>query len=251
MKIAIFSDLHLKQDQITLRRKFSKLLVELLEEQQITDLWLLGDIFDLLIGPYPFWFEHYKDVFRSLELLKKNGVKILWIEGNHDFHITRLLNEYGIDVSDGELTYLINDSQKKVFLAHGDLANPADIFYLKWREITRSSLLRKTLDWVPNFVAKKYLLPFATRQSARSRKHSSHEESPALKELYQSFARKKFADGFDAVIMGHCHIEDFFSDNGRFYLNLGSALDGTLRYALWDLGKDPFPKVLKYPKIEA
>jgi len=251
MKIAIFSDLHIKSEQITLRRKFSKLLLELSETEKITHLWLLGDIFDLLIGNYKFWFEHYRDVFDAFQKLKKSGVKILWMEGNHDFHLTELLQKLGVDVADGELSYLLDEHGTKVYLAHGDLVNSADVLYLKWREITRSKFLRQGLDWVPNILAKKYLLPFAEKQSAQSRKYSSRGESPELKTLYQEFARKKFAEGFDAVIMGHCHIEDFLLESDRFYLNLGSALDGTLRYALWDLGADRFPKVHKYPKMEA
>jgi len=249
MKIAVLSDLHLKSDQVTLRRKFVKLLDALREEAKISDLWLLGDIFDLLIGPFDFWREQYSDIFEGLAKIRKAGIKVLWLEGNHDFHIQEFLDKIGIDVADGEITYLGSQAQK-IYLAHGDLVNHDDQLYLKWRNITRSKVFRRALDFTPNFVAKKYLLPFAEKRSASSRAHHIDRQYPRLREMYRSFAQKKFEGGFSAVFMGHCHVEDFFIEGKNFYINLGSALDGTLRYALWDLEKDRFPKCLEYPKIE-
>ena len=248
MKIAVFSDLHLREDNVTLRRNFARLLRQLAEEDRITDLWLLGDIFDLLVGPFAFWKKSYPEIFEALALLRRNGVHVLWCEGNHDFNIEGLTRELSIDVVDGENTYLVGKENLKVFVAHGDLVNPEDKAYLAWRAITRNTKYRKVLDWTPGFLAQKYLKPWAEGWSARSRE-KSRRYAGDLHGLYRSFADKRFAEGFRAVFMGHCHIEDLYRAENAFYVNLGSALDGVLRYALWDPDADRFPKVLKYSKM--
>lgn len=248
MKVAIFSDLHIREDDQKLNLAFAKLLRELVEVEKITDLWLLGDILDVLVGPFSFWFDSYKEIFDALKILKQKGVNILWFEGNHDFFIQRLLHKIDIEVADGEQTYVVGEKKQKLLLAHGDLVNPEDKDYLVWRKITRSMGYRMVLGSLPSIVVKNFLKPWAQVISDKSRQKSS-EHGLDLKKMYRNFAQKKFSEGYDAVILGHCHVEDFFQEGNKFYLNLGSALDGTVRYAIWDVEHESFPNALKYSKM--
>jgi UDP-2,3-diacylglucosamine hydrolase len=249
MKIAVLSDLHLREGDVTLQRNFARLLKQLYDLEKISDLWLLGDIFDLLVGPYEFWKKTYPEIFESLHYLRKNGVHILWCEGNHDFHIDGLLEKMGIDVVDGKQTYLVGKKNLKVYVAHGDLVNQNDKAYMAWRGITRNKTYRKILNWTPGILAKKYLKPWAEGLSAKSRARSK-THSIDLHSLYRNFAEGKFRESFFAVFMGHCHVEDLYPTSNGFYLNLGSALDGELRYAIWDPDADRFPNVYKYSKMK-
>ena len=246
-KIAVLSDLHIRRSDSPVAKALVRLLRDLRTLEHPSELWLLGDIFDLLIGPYPFWLNVYAEIFDELRALQKTGCRILWIEGNHDFHFAQAVAEIPIEVLDGEIELSIEG--RKVFLSHGDLVNQDDKSYQKWRATTRDPSFRKRLSRVPSILAQLLLRPFAEAVSRRSRKYSGLHELD-LKNMHRSFARSKFDAGFDAVFMGHCHVEDLFFQGQHFYLNLGSALDGTLRYGLWNPASEPFPKVLLYPKID-
>ncbi len=236
--VAIFSDLHLPvQNEDRSKKLFAKAL-EHLRQKKITHLWLLGDIFDLLIGPFDFWFDVHQDIFNELRALKRQGCEILWLEGNHDFHISKLCRELKIDLRDGEQTFQFGE--KKYFLAHGDLVNTEDLAYHQWRQRTRAKWFRSLISLAPNWFAKKYLLPFAVGKSQQSRRQSYTVSEPELKELYRRFASAKFKEGFSGVFMGHCHVSDLYNEGNFFYLNMGSWLphpnnpqQRTFSFALW------------------
>lgn len=237
--IAIFSDLHLKNQMDAKNQAFVNLLREL-RQKQVTDLWLLGDIFDLLTGPYTFWREIHSEIFHELETLARQGCRILWLEGNHDFHLKSLLTPLGIEMIDAEITREIGS--QKIFLAHGDLVNPHDEAYLKWRAFTRDTRFRGLLSMTPEWIAKRFLLPMAESLSRKSRAKERDTEK-TIQATYREYAAIQWKKGFSGVILGHCHVADFCTEKGHFYLNLGSWLDASLRYALWKPDSEPFPKV--------
>jgi len=246
-QIAILSDLHLSESHPVLLKNFCDLLDEF-SEKDLSQLWLLGDIFDLLVGPYKFWSKQYQEIFDRLALLHKKGCHILWCEGNHDFHIQTFLKKFGIEVFDGEK--ILELHARKIFLAHGDLVNKQDTAYLQWRAFTRNKLFRKSLDQIPSLFAQTLLQPIAKKISHKSRHSEKRDEKEFLLNLYRQNADKLFDQGFDAVFMGHCHVEDIYKKDSKFYVNLGSALDGSLRYAMWNPPHEAFPKVLIHSKID-
>jgi len=240
MKIAIFSDLHLKNPQSPEGDKFLEVLRELRTKKKIKELWLLGDIFDLLVGPFAFWRKMHAEIFQELKTLSESGSKILWLEGNHDFHFLELANLFGIDVLDGPQSRIVGG--KRVLLAHGDLVNTEDKAYLRWRATTRSTLFRRAISMIPESFAEEKMLKLAEKVSAKSRHYSaSHDRD--LKTLYRKYADDSFKQGFDAVMLGHCHEFDLYKNQNAFYLNLGTWLGGEKRYALWE------PKKMESPEI--
>jgi hypothetical protein len=52
------------------------------------------------------------------------------------------------------------------------------------------------------------------------------------------------------VVLGHCHVDELFTQNDAFYLNLGTWLDGSQRYAVWQPDQEAFPNVLSCPKMK-
>ena len=247
MKIAVLSDLHLRNPKSQIAMNLVDLLKKFRREG-VTELWFLGDVFDLLVGPFSFWVDYYAEFFEELNTLGRAGCKVLWLEGNHDFFIEELLKPFGVRVHDGDLD--LEYFGRRFFLAHGDLVNESDEAYLRWRKATRSPVYRGLLARVPEFIVKKLLWPLGNRLSSSSRQknRSSHGD---LAQMYRAFAVKKFKEGYSGVFMGHVHIEDLFAgENGQFYLNLGSGIDGSLRSGLWDPSSKDFPKVSMYSKIE-
>jgi UDP-2,3-diacylglucosamine hydrolase len=242
--IALFSDLHLAAAAPEKESLFVDLLRKLRTEEKITDLWLLGDIYDLLVGSYPFWVQSHARFFDELASLVSAGVRVVWFEGNHDFDLRQLLEPRGIQVVDEDLEVMI--AGKRLYLAHGDLVNRQDLSYLRWRALTRSTQFKKGLNALPER-ARERLLPFIGRwMSDQSRKRGGRpRDTTQTRSIYREFARAKWTQGFDGVILGHSHVdEELRSEDGRFYLNLGSWVNDSPRFALWQPESQSFPKVV-------
>lgn len=255
-KIAILSDTHITDHD----QKWEQLLAVLdgiRDDHSITELWLLGDIFDLLVGNFRFWTQHYGEFFFRLREIRSRGATITWLEGNHDFHFPELARHYGFHLLDRlvEQTYVTPSAHHaahhnyqgyrsyRALFAHGDLVNSQDTAYLKWRETTRNPWFRR---WVDSFVepmAERVLLPLANWQSRKSRQRnrlSRDHDVTQVRELYRGYARDCFSKGYDAVFLGHCHVPELFEQDHRFYLNLGTWLDPHHRvWATWIPGELP------------
>lgn len=257
-KIAFFSDLHLSTNsEDPANKAFLKTLYSLRTEEQIDGLILLGDIFDLLVGPFGFWEHQHQRIFGELALLSKSGCKIYWCEGNHDFHISHLKERLGVEVFDDHKIIFIknkNGKNTKLYLAHGDLVPKDDLTYLRWRAQTRSPVWRSILSKTPPLWAKSLLEPAAQFLSKESRKKSyagRRDGAETIKTRYRAFSEEKWTQDFDAIFLGHCHVPDLHKqqDTDKFYLNLGSWImpnpifNVKYPYAIWDVEQSNIPEI--------
>ena len=90
---AFISDLHIKkahdEPSKVLRSFFSH------EKVQNSDVvFLLGDIFDFLIGEHKAYIKEYAFFFESILELIENGKVIYFFEGNHDFHFSNTITSF-------------------------------------------------------------------------------------------------------------------------------------------------------------
>ncbi len=256
-----FSDLHIKNNSDPVYRGFVKLLSEELNNNSLKGIFLLGDIFDLLVGPFPFWIEEYSEFFRLIDSYKKKGVEIVWVEGNHDFFLDELVSRANLDVDicDPDYVFCVETPSglRKIFVSHGDLVNPSDTSYFRWRFITRNFVFRSLLKAFGNRAGKAILKPWGENLSRNSRKsHAQYDSNNSkLKQMYRDYAESLWKSGFDGVFMGHCHIPDEFALKtlGKFYFNAGSRFDlsppNVLRYGFWDTQSSDFPKTKLYSTI--
>ena len=179
------------------------------EKETISHLFIAGDFFD-------FWFCDSKHIFpgfvqmidKLLEL-KKSGVAIYLFEGNHDFFLERFFGRYGITVFPDE--GLIDLDGKRLFVAHGDLVDTSNTMYLFLRKFLRSTFFYTFKKLVP------YRILWAiARISSKTSKGHMAKPTQRLANRMNTFARKKLREGFDAVIMGHCHrpmVREYTIDN--------------------------------------
>jgi len=245
-KIAVLSDLHLPNRADDVNRLFARLLEEF-RASHVTELWLLGDIFDLFVGNFSFWKDLHRDIFEHFERLSRMGCQITYLEGNHDFRMNAVLESLGLRVRDEVCHKTVSGLACE--LAHGDLVNTEDAAYLRWRAFTRNPWLHRVVGSFPSYLAEQLLLPMSEAISRKSRKHSgvSPTQETSLRDLYRAHAEARFQEGVQALFLGHCHISDLYVRPGskEFYLNLGTWLSGSYRYALWEPEKNFLPEVLK------
>jgi UDP-2,3-diacylglucosamine hydrolase len=240
MRVAIFSDTHLGNKRGPRNILFEKALRALSSEPyKVEEIWLVGDIFDLMIGPYKFWKKMHADFFSVLKDVIAQGIRIKWFEGNHDFLLGPMLEDLGVKYFEGPSSFSVGS--KKVFLGHGDEVDQNNKAYLKWRKTSRALAFRSLVKYCPELVAQKALLPIGENLSLRSRKRHYLDDRAFYQQLFRSFAQRKWSENFDIVVLGHSHVLDFyFSDTSptKFYINLGSWFDKSFRFAFWEIDKE-------------
>lgn len=207
-------------------------LLTFLRQQRgtIRNLVMLGDIFEFWLGYRHTVFAPFVPLLEELRLQRESGTELIFVEGNHDFHLgpyfsetldCRILPDGGALELDG----------KRVFIAHGDLINPADRGYRLLRSFFRCHLSRLLLPLAPPDWAWG-VSRWASHQSSR-RKKGSHRYLP--EELLVNFARERFAEGYDAVLIGHFHIPLYRQLDGKLLICLGDWIEQD-SYAVFENG---------------
>jgi len=165
----------------------------------IDDLYILGDFFDFWFSEGHVIYPEFMDVVEMLMDLKEQGIRIHLCEGNHDFFLADYFTgQLGIEVIKEWASIDLDD--RRVLVSHGDTVDERNRRYLLLRRFLRSSFFYKLQRMLPlSFLWK------AARISSNLSKELTAETANALTEKMRRFSLRKFRDGFDAVILGHCH----------------------------------------------
>jgi len=160
---------------------------------------IAGDFFD-------FWFERneiiypgFRPVVERLALLNSSGIGVNICEGNHDFFLAKYFSRrLGIAVYPEWMEFELDG--RRILVSHGDSVDRANRSYLALRRFLRSAFVFNM----------QRLLPLAflwriARFSSEMSKGMSRGAQDRLVEVMHRFALGKFAEGYDAVILGHCH----------------------------------------------
>lgn len=227
MSIVTISDLHLKnndQEAINLWKKF----VFSKETAASQTIILLGDIFDLMIGGKSQYLDYYAFFFDSLKNLINSGKRIIYLEGNHDFHLERVFEEFieKNNLDRKKFIYRKDEFEMKVFeknylFCHGDIIDHKNESFKKWKKIYRSKILEFIVNRVlPFHVIKRVGARASKNSKRRNRVKFNYEES---KEKYREGANFVLSDRYiDIVISGHTHIKDYYeTKNQKIYVNNG------------------------------
>jgi UDP-2,3-diacylglucosamine hydrolase len=225
MPLLAVSDLHIHGPDDPL---YGSLLALLRDRATPGDVVVLaGDIFDLFVGDKQVFVRRYSAFLAGLEEAASRGVRIHYIEGNHDFHVRGAFERFpGISVHGDGLSVELGG--KRFYFDHGDRADRRDYGYRVLRGFFRSPVMKALVRAVPGT----WLDRFGRASSRRSRgsKPALLEDLPRerldrLRRVYRSYAAEKLAEGYDYVVMGHCHDLDemSFTIGGRAgqYVNVG------------------------------
>ena len=217
------SDLHIQDAQDPL---YAPLLGLLTERAQPGDCVVLaGDIFDVFVGDKPEFTARYGGFIRAARAARARGVEIHYVEGNHDFLLARALGP-GVRVHARAVELRMGD--KRFYFAHGDLADARDWGYRALRGFFRSPPFRAFVRLAP----RGWLTAIGRHSSRYSRGektglavHLPRARLEDLRRAYRNFAAERVREGFDYVVLGHCHDldEKSFTLDGREaqYINVG------------------------------
>lgn len=217
------SDIHLGVDTNYKSIEREKLFIAWLDEikQDLTELYLVGDLFD-------YWYEYkhtvpkgYIRFFGKLAELKDAGKEVFIFTGNHDLWMKDyFIKELGIPVYHDPIQKDILG--KRFFIGHGDGLGPADAGY----KFIKKVFTNKVCQWLftrihPNTAIS--LMRFFSRKSREST--SGHEFLGSDNEWLVQFSEEHLSNNsdFDYYIFGHRHLPiDYTLSNGASrYINLG------------------------------
>jgi UDP-2,3-diacylglucosamine hydrolase len=221
MSIIAVSDLHIwgPEDPLYLS------LITLLNEKILAGdtVVLAGDIFDLFVGNKSIFINQYSTFIESVKKVGTRGAQVHYIEGNHDFLIKNVFRgAAGVHVYAKDVK--IETEGKKFYFAHGDLVDPQDYGYQLLRILFRSPVMKAIVSVIPG----RWLENFGKLSSRKSRQYHSelpHDRIEPLRKVFRNYAAERIAQGYDFVVMGHCHDLDemtFTVGNRKGqYVNIG------------------------------
>lgn len=199
------------------------------EKDRISHLLILGDLFEFLFGfkgkpsnGKAFPFPDYLPVLEGLRNLYHEGVRIKYFEGNHDFFLHSFFSErFGIEIEvypEGNEEMI---GERKAFIAHGDLSNPKLWAYRIWRRMIKNRWTYSLIEGVGPRFSRRVAKCLSRRSYQRNHRVFLSGAPPGFKQ----YARQKFAEGFDVVILGHSHVPEVVEEKmeGRtcLYFNVG------------------------------
>lgn len=166
----------------------------------IDELFLVGDFFDFWFSKGENVYPPFQEVLNKLIALKEAGISIHLSEGNHDFFLADYFSDYlGMEVypdwADVELDGL------RILVSHGDTIGASDLSYRLLRRLLRSRFFYNLQRLLPL----PWLFALARLSSLTSR-GLGRDRTEYLAVEFQAFARERLAAGFDAVLLGHCHL---------------------------------------------
>ncbi len=197
-------------------------------EHEITHIGLLGDIFDLMIGPHLEYYQNFQGNFDLMKKALEKGIHIYYLEGNHDFHLEGLFKLIGI-TEFKNFSYIKKATQiklgnKNIIISHGDDLGGASFGYTLYsRWILRGPFIGFLATLAPyNLITA--IGHYWSRKSRMSHQGRQFDET-LVREKFRATAQRFWEKRkFDVLIMGHSHVKDhFILPQGAVILNSGDS----------------------------
>jgi len=191
-------------------------------------LYLLGDVFEFWLGdPNPVY-EHYREIIDCLKGVRARGVRIVYFEGNHDFHLDGFFGKH-LQAEVYKSGQVLEIGGQRVYLCHGDQINREDYRYRFFRLALHNPI---TKALIPLFSRRIAAHAAATLSRRSSNKRAARRARWDYRVVLDSFCRKRYAAGCDAVITGHYHLPMLKREEGHLFIALGDWIT-QFSYAQW------------------
>jgi UDP-2,3-diacylglucosamine hydrolase len=200
MKPLIFvSDAHLTRNDPELDA-----FVAFLEKiaSRASTLAILGDLFNIWFGRPKFALPHHERVLASLASLGRSGVRLVYVEGNRDFHLRRahLGNPFDA-VTEGSL--IESHAGWRIWATHGDEINQHDRPYRTWKAFSKSTPVYGAFSMLPGSWGMSLGESLERKLTGTNIKHKSRFPE----EQCVAYAKRIFEQGCHALVLGHFHEE--------------------------------------------
>jgi UDP-2,3-diacylglucosamine hydrolase len=200
MRTIFIADAHLAEPTDLNYRLMLRFLQEL--KGNTETLYILGDMFDFWLGFPDNPFRQYDQILDALLALKNSGCRLVYFEGNHDFHLGPVFrDQLGAEIHTGPHTSIIHG--KRIFLCHGDQINLQDRGYRRLRTILRHPIVKTAVRYIPPSLA------MAVKARLQHSSRSEYQVKAArwdYREIVRGFAASLRTEGCQGLVTGHFHL---------------------------------------------
>jgi UDP-2,3-diacylglucosamine hydrolase len=195
--IAVIADSHLGQAPGGTEAFLAA--VERIRAGGVGSLYLLGDIFQYLVGDRRLAGPSLDPFLGAIRKLRAGGTSVVYVEGNRDFFLRGSYLEDEFDALGTEASF--SAGSRKFLLVHGDGINERDWPYRFWRLVSKNPAARLALRAVPGAMASR----FVARMERRLRETNFKHKSSLPVDMIRSFAARRLGEGYDVLLLGHFH----------------------------------------------
>lgn len=200
MRTIFIADAHLVSPDDTNYRLLLRFLREL--EGDLDTLYIMGDLFDFWLGFPSHPFTQYDAVLDALERLVECGCRLVYFEGNHDFHLGTVFSQrLRTEIHTGPAIECVQG--RRLYICHGDQINREDRPYRFLRFLLRTRLVAAGIRHFPPAWAEK----IRTRLQRRSQ--AGYEVKTARwddRQILLDFGSSLWEQGCDGLVTGHFHL---------------------------------------------
>ena len=228
MKFVCISDVHIK-DSNDLAAQLFKEFLKRPETKSAQTIYLLGDIFDLVVGGQSEYLVKYENIFAELAELIKSGKKIIMFEGNHDFHFKGLIQKSckKWELDEEAWQYRVEPLRTEVngeatLFAHGDEIEIENPSYQAYRKFIRSFPIKFLANYiVPQFIVDRIGINASKKSRDRNLERYGNDNNKDVREkFHRVFKHTQEVYNVKNLVCGHSHCKDYYESNG-VYLNNG------------------------------
>lgn len=200
MRTIFIADAHLSSPDDHNYRALLRFLASL--EGNTEMLYIMGDLLDFWVGFPSQPFRQYDVLLDALLSLKRSGCRLVYFEGNHDFHLGPVFREHlGAEIHAGPSIQTVQG--KRLFLCHGDQINRADHGYRMLRRVLRNRFSEALVRHVPPNVA----LRIKDRlQHASKAGYQCKSARWDYRRIVSDFAHSVRSLGCVGLVTGHFHL---------------------------------------------
>ncbi len=198
------SDIHISAPDDARALLFGELLDQC-TISQVSQLFLVGDIFDFWIADRTYFKERYAGLTSKIRRLIESGVRVHYFEGNHDLDLRAFWqHKLGAEVHSEAAYFHVGSLTIRV--EHGDQMDPNDTGYLFLRWLLRT----RVLVWLGRNLPGSWVQWIGQRASAQSRDYTTQVKVTTDEEArakIRTHARQVFERRpFDVLVSGHVHV---------------------------------------------
>lgn len=226
MRKIFIADAHLRNPEDPNYRALIRFLDSLPDDTET--LYLMGDLFEFWIGDPDPVYSHYRDIVDCLKKVRGRGVRIVYFEGNHDFHLDGFFGKQ-LQAEVYKKGAVLEIGGQRVYLCHGDQINRADYRYRALRLVLHSPL---TKALIPIFSRRLAAYAAETLSRRSSKKRGARRARWDYRVILEAFCSERFDEGCQTVITGHYHIPLVTGEPGRLFISIGDWIT-QFSYAQW------------------
>lgn len=200
MRAIFIADAHLASPEALNFRLLLRFLGEL--EGKLDTLYIVGDLFDFWLGFPSHPFTQYDPVLDALERLVQRGCKLVYYEGNHDFHLGDIFSQrLHAEIHSGPSIESVQG--KRLYICHGDQINREDYGYNLLRFLLRTRMVAAGVRYFPPAWADKIKQVLQKRSQAGYSVKTSRWD---YRQIILDFAKIVQKQGCDGLVAGHFHL---------------------------------------------